>query len=190
VEADGVTRRFVLVDRDGTITDEVDYVLEPGQVRLIPGAARAIRDLRELGLGVVVVTNQSPVGRGWITMGRLDEINGRLETLLGAQGASLDGVYTCPHTPADGCDCRKPATGLASRAAAEHRFDPAQAFVVGDHRGDVELGRRIGARTLLVLTGHGEEELEAARPFADHVVADLGEAAAVIRAEVLAGAER
>ena len=185
-----MTRRFVLVDRDGTITDEVDYVLEPDQIRLIPGAARALRDLRELGLGIAVVTNQSPVGRGWLTMDRLDEINDRLEALLRAEGATVDGVYTCPHAPADGCDCRKPATGLALRAAAEHAFDPAEAFVVGDHRCDVELGRRIGATTILVLTGHGGQELETARPFADHVVADLAEAADIIRAQVLAGVQR
>lgn len=183
-------RRFVLVDRDGTINEEVDYVLEPGQLRLIPGAAEALRDLRALGLGLVVLTNQSPIGRGWLTTRQLEEIHERLQDLLAAEGAGVDGFYTCPHAPDEGCDCRKPAIGLALRAAAEHGFDPAEAFVVGDHRGDVELGRRIGARTFLVRTGHGQQELADARPFTDHVVAGLGEAAAIIRDEVLAGAER
>ena len=184
-----MSRRFVLVDRDGTINEEVDYVLEPEQLRLIPGAARAIRDLRELGLGIVVLTNQSPVGRGWISLSDLDAIHEHLSGLLAAEGASVDGYYACPHRPEDGCDCRKPNTGLADRAARDHGFDPAAAFVVGDHRGDVELGRRIAARTFLVRTGHGEEELQSALPFADHVVDDLAEAATLIRNEILMGAE-
>ncbi|MGZ8612977.1 MAG: D-glycero-alpha-D-manno-heptose-1,7-bisphosphate 7-phosphatase, partial [Actinomycetota bacterium] len=177
---------------DGTINEEVtgEYVLEPGQLRLIPGAARALRELRALGLGIVVVTNQSPVARGSLTPEELDAIHARLSELLAAEGASVDGFYACPHGPDDGCDCRKPGIGLATRAAAEHGFDPAASFVVGDHRGDVEMGRRIGARTFLVRTGHGREELAKAEPFADHVVADLAEAATIIRDEILAGAER
>jgi D-glycero-D-manno-heptose 1,7-bisphosphate phosphatase len=185
-----VTRRFVLLDRDGTINDQLDYVLEPGQLRLIPGAAHALRELRSLDLGLVVVTNQSPVGRGWITLEQLDAIHDRLSELLAAEGAGVDAYYACPHGPGDGCDCRKPAPGLALRAAAEHGFDLTEAFVVGDYRSDVEMGRRVGARTLLVRTGYGREELDAAAPFADHVVADLAEAAAIIRTEVLAGADR
>jgi D-glycero-D-manno-heptose 1,7-bisphosphate phosphatase len=183
-----MSRRFVLVDRDGTINEEVDYVLEPGQLRLIPGAAAALRQLRELGLGIAVVTNQSPIGRGWLAPEELDRIHERLSDLLAAEGASVDGYYACPHAPGEGCDCRKPATGLAVRAASELGFDPAEAFVVGDHAGDVEMGRRVGARTILVRTGHGPDELAKAAPFADHVVDDLAAAVAVIRDEVLAGA--
>jgi D-glycero-D-manno-heptose 1,7-bisphosphate phosphatase len=187
-----MSRRFVLVDRDGTINEELspEYVLDPGQLRLIRGAAGALRELRGLGLGIIVVTNQSPVGRGWLSLDQLDTIHARLSELLAAEGASLDGFYACPHDPDDGCECRKPGIGLAMRAAAEHGFDPAESFVVGDHRGDVEMGRRIGARTFLVRTGHGREELAKAEPFADHVVADLAEATTIIRDEILAGAER
>ncbi len=174
-------RRFVLLDRDGTINEEVDHVLDPAQLRLIPGAAAALRELRALGLGLVVLTNQSPVGRGWISSAQLDAIHARLSELLEAEGASIDAYYACPHAPEDGCACRKPGTELARRAAAEHGFDPAEAFVVGDHAKDVEMGRRIGARTVFLLTGHGPEELEAARPFADHVAADLAGALPYIR---------
>ena len=185
-----MTRRFVLVDRDGTINEEIDHVLEPDQLRLIPGAASALRELRALGLGIVVVTNQSPIARGWLTPEELDAIHARLSELLAAEGVALDGVYACPHGPLDGCDCRKPGTGLATRAAAEHGFDLAESFVVGDHRSDVEMGRRVGARTFLVRTGHGREELAKAEPFADHVVADLAEAATIICDQIVAGAER
>lgn len=185
-----MSRRFVLLDRDGTINEEIGYVLSPGEVRLLPGAAEGIRQLNELGLGVVVVTNQSPVGRGWITVSQLGAINERLLELLHEAGADVDAIEWCPHRPDEGCECRKPRTGMVARAATALGFDPSKAFVVGDHAGDMALGREVGARTILVLTGHGEEELATARDEADHVVADLRAAAAVIRDEVLAGAGR
>jgi D-glycero-D-manno-heptose 1,7-bisphosphate phosphatase len=185
-----VNRRFVLLDRDGTINEEIGYVLQPDELRLIPGAADAIRDLRALDLGVVVVTNQSPVGRGWITEADLVAIHDHLRELLRAAGTDVDAIEHCPHRPEDDCNCRKPRTGLVERAAADLGFDPAEAFVVGDHAGDMALGRAIGARTILVRTGHGEEELEAAHALADLVVADLAEAATAIRSEVLTGAGR
>jgi D-glycero-D-manno-heptose 1,7-bisphosphate phosphatase len=189
VDAD-VTRRFVLLDRDGTINEEIGYVLDPADLRLIPGAAAAIRDLRELGLGVVVVTNQAPVARGWVTLEDLGAIHERLRELLAAEGAVVDDIEVCPHDRDDGCACRKPGTLMVERAAARFGFDPAGSWVVGDHAGDMRMGRAVGAGTLLVRTGHGAEELDDARPFADHVVADLREAADVIRAEVLSAAER
>ncbi len=186
-----MSRRFVLLDRDGTINEELApaYVLEPGQLRLIRGAAPAIHRLRELGLGVVIVTNQSPVGRGWITPSQLDAIHAHLLDLLAQDGAVVDGVYACPHRPNEGCDCRKPSTGLAIRAAAEHGFDPGDAFVVGDHLSDMELGRAVGATTILLLTGHGRQELERdAAEVADAVVTDLAAAAELIEQLVSDGA--
>jgi D-glycero-D-manno-heptose 1,7-bisphosphate phosphatase len=185
-----MSRRFVILDRDGTINEEVGYVLSPADLRLIPGAADAIRDLRALGLGVVVVTNQSPVSRGLISEADLAAIHDRMRELLRASGADVDAVEHCPHRPEDDCSCRKPRTGMVDRAAADLGFDPAESFVVGDHAGDMALGRAIGARTIFVRTGHGEEELEDARPLADRVVADLSAAAAAIRDEVLTGAGR
>ncbi len=184
-----MSRRFVLLDRDGTINEEVGYVLDPSELRLIPGAADAIRELSELGLGLVVVTNQSPVGRGWITEERLGEIHAHLRALLAEEGVHLDAIEHCPHVPGAGCPCRKPATAMVDRLASSLGFDPAASFVVGDHAVDMALGRAVRARTILVLTGHGEEERRAAEPFADHVVPDLGAAASVIRGEVLAGAQ-
>lgn len=185
-----MSRRFVLLDRDGTINEEIGYVLAPDELRLIPGAADAIRELRALDLGLVVITNQSPVGRGWITEEQLAAVHERLRELLRAEGTDVDAIEHCPHAPADGCDCRKPSTGLVRRAAAALGFDPSKAFVVGDHAGDMAMGRAVGARTIFVLTGHGPDERAAAEPFADHVVAHLGAAVAVIRDELLAEASR
>ena len=186
-----VTGRFVLLDRDGTINEEVDHLDQPDQVALIPGAAAALRDLRSVGLGLVVLTNQANVGRGLLSPDRLEEIHARLAALLSDEGVRLDGLYVCPHAPEDGCDCRKPRAGLALRAATVHAFRPDEAFVVGDHAADMGLGRAIGAITILVRTGHGEDELAAgAGAQADHVVTDLPEAAGVILDIVLSGARR
>jgi D-glycero-D-manno-heptose 1,7-bisphosphate phosphatase len=168
------------MDRDGTINEEIGYVLRPGELRLIPGAAEAIRRLRELGLGIVIVTNQSPVGRGWITPAELDAIHDRLRELLLEHGAEVDAIEACPHAPDEGCGCRKPATGLVRRAASALGFDPSASFVVGDHAGDMAMGRSVGASTIFVLTGHGDEERAAAEAFADHVVEDLPAAAELI----------
>ncbi|HET9249043.1 MAG TPA: HAD family hydrolase [Actinomycetota bacterium] len=180
-----MSRRFVLLDRDGTINEEVGYVLRPDELRLIPGASDALRELRGLGLGLVVLTNQSPIGRGTLTAEGLDAIHARLNDLLAAEGVTLDGIEFCPHRPDEGCACRKPGTLMVERAAASLGFDPAAAWLVGDHGSDLRLGRAVGARTILVRTGHGPEELRrGADRDADHVVADLREAASVIRAEL------
>jgi D-glycero-D-manno-heptose 1,7-bisphosphate phosphatase len=176
-----MSRRFVLLDRDGTINEERDHLADPEEVVLIPGAARAIRALRdELDYGIVCLTNQADVGRGRLPPATLDAINARLEALLGADGARLDAVLVCPHRPEDACGCRKPAPGLALEAASRFGFDPSSAFVIGDHARDVGVGHAIGATTILVRTGHGNEEVERAGAHADHVVSDLAAAVDII----------
>lgn len=181
-----MTRRYVLLDRDGTINEEVGYVLRPDELRLIPGSLDALVELRDLGLGLVIVTNQSPIGRGLLSEAGLTAIHDRLRELLAVGGVTVDGIEHCPHLPDEGCACRKPRTAMVERAARAHGFDPARSWVVGDHLADVALGRAVGARTILVLSGHGEREREAAGPLADHVAGDLREAAGIIRDEMLA----
>lgn len=173
-------RHFVLVDRDGTINVERDYLSDPAALELIPGAARAIRDLNAAGFGVVVITNQSGIGRGYFTLERLAEVHARLIELLAAEGATADGIYICPHGPGDDCACRKPLPGMVEQAVAEHGFDPRQGFMIGDKEADVELGRSVGAETFLVRTGYGRKYEAATK--ADHVVDDLAAAVAAILA--------
>jgi D-glycero-D-manno-heptose 1,7-bisphosphate phosphatase len=181
VAARDVTRRFVLVDRDGTINEERDHLDDPLELALIPGSAEALARLRdELDMGIVIVTNQAAVGRGSLSLQRLDAIHERLPAMLAAAGASVDAIEVCPHRPEDGCECRKPAPGMALRAAARLGFDPAESFIVGDHAKDMQMGRVIGATTLLVRTGHGTDEMAAAAPLADHVTDDLAAAATII----------
>jgi D-glycero-D-manno-heptose 1,7-bisphosphate phosphatase len=178
-----MTRRFVLVDRDGTINVERNHVTDPDEIELIPGSARALARLRdELGMGIVVVTNQAHVGRGLLSPEGLERIHERLLTLLAGEGASVDAIEVCPHAPEERCSCRKPAPGLALRAAERFGFEPASSIVIGDHAGDVEMGRRIGATSIQVLTGHGPEERDAAAPFAQHVASDLAGAVDIIAA--------
>jgi D-glycero-D-manno-heptose 1,7-bisphosphate phosphatase len=181
-----VSRRFVLLDRDGTINEEVGYVLRPDELRLIPGALEGLAELQGLGLGLLVVTNQSPIGRGLISAVELDAIHDRLRELLAEGGVTLDGIEVCPHLPDEGCACRKPGTLMVDRAANALGFDPSGSWVIGDHGGDMRLGRAVGARTYLVLTGHGEEEIENAGLDADYIVDDLREASALIGDEVRA----
>jgi D-glycero-D-manno-heptose 1,7-bisphosphate phosphatase len=185
VEA-GVKKRYVLLDRDGTINEEIGYVLRPDELRLIPGALGALAELQGLGLGLVVVTNQSPVGRGLISAAELDAVHDRLRELLAEGGVTLDRIEVCPHRPDEGCRCRKPGTLMVERAVRALAFDPREAWVVGDHAADMGLGRAVGARTILLRTGHGQEELERAGADADEVVDDLAAAAALIRSEALA----
>jgi D-glycero-D-manno-heptose 1,7-bisphosphate phosphatase len=173
-------RRFVLLDRDGTIIIEREYLSDPQQVELIPGASEALRRLRQLRLGLAVVTNQSGVGRGYFDAARVNLVHKRLDALLAADGAYLDGIYVCPHTPEDGCLCRKPNTGLAEMAAKDLGFDLGAVFVIGDKQSDIEMGQRIGATTILVRTGYGAAVAgsRAVRP--DLIVDDLKAAAQTI----------
>jgi D-glycero-D-manno-heptose 1,7-bisphosphate phosphatase len=169
-------RRFVLIDRDGTLNVEKHYLSDPDQLELYPGAGAAIRRLNDAGFGVAIVTNQSGIARGYFDMARLDAIHARLHELLAAEGARVDGIYLCPHGPEDDCACRKPLPGMVEQAVAEHGFDPARAVMIGDKEVDVELGLAVGAETFLVRTGHGRKFIEGTK--AHHVVDDLAAAVA------------
>ncbi len=172
----GKTEPAVLLDRDGTINEDTGYLSNPGEVRLLEGAAKAIKRLNHASIKVVVVSNQSGVGRGYFTHSDLSAVNKRLIELLKEDGARVDGIYCCPHRPDDNCGCRKPSTGLTSKAALEHSIDLTRSYVVGDKATDVELARNAGAKAVLVLTGDGERERPGlARP-ADFVAKDLSEA--------------
>lgn len=172
------TRRFVLIDRDGTINVEKHYLSDPDQLELYPGVGPALRRLQQAGFGLAVITNQSGIARGYFDLARLDAIHDRLKQLLAAEGVTVDGIYICPHGPDDDCACRKPLPGMAEQAMAEHGFDPAKAVMIGDKEVDVELGLAIGAQTFLVRTGHGHKHVAGTK--AHHVVDDLAAAVDVI----------
>jgi D-glycero-D-manno-heptose 1,7-bisphosphate phosphatase len=169
-------RSYVLLDRDGTLIVEKNYLASVDQVELIPGAAEGMRLLGEAGFGLIVVTNQSGIARGKLTLDTLAAVHAEIESRLGREGVRLAAFYFCPHGPADGCECRKPKTFMVRRAAADFGFDLGECIVIGDKPADVELGVNCGARTILVRTGYGRES-EAAGTRADFVANDLLEAA-------------
>jgi D-glycero-D-manno-heptose 1,7-bisphosphate phosphatase len=173
-------RRFILLDRDGTINVERHYLSDPDQVELIPGVADGLRHLSEMGFGLLVVTNQSAIGRGYFDQSRLDLIHNRLIELLSREGVKLDGIYFCPHTPEDACQCRKPRTALVEAAARDLNFNPEDSFVIGDKPCDIELGQKVGATTILVRTGYGAQFPSNATLLPDFVVEDMAQAADVI----------
>jgi histidinol-phosphate phosphatase family protein len=150
----------VLFDRDGTLIEDVPYNADPGRVRPMPGARRALDRLRSEGVGVALVSNQSGVGRGLVSQEQVAAVNRRVEELLGPLGPAL----YCPHAPDDGCDCRKPQPGLVLRAAARLGVDPHRCALIGDIGSDVEAARAAGARPVLVPTPRTRPEEVAAAP--------------------------
>jgi len=174
----------VFIDRDGTLTEEIGYVNHPRRLRLLPRSAEAIRRLNASGVAAVVVTNQAGIARGYFSEDVLHAVTAEMVAQLKEAGAQLDGMYVCTHHPSEGeppyraaCDCRKPAPGLLTRAAADLGLDLAASTMVGDKASDLVPARAVGARSVLVLTGYGLGEWEYRRaqfPVApDHVAGDL-----------------
>lgn len=155
-----LTRVAVFLDRDGTINEEMGYINHLSRLVLLPGAAAGIARLNRAGIKVLVVTNQSGVARGYFPAELVEQVHARLKELLAAEGARLDGIYTCLHGPQDGCACRKPKPGLLLQAAAEHGLDLGRCYLVGDRYNDLLTAAAVGAAGILVLTGYGRGELE------------------------------
>ena len=147
----------VFVDRDGTLIREVGYLYCVEQVEVLPRVPEAIQLLRQQGLKVAIITNQSGVARGLLREEVLEQIHHELKSQLARGGAFLDGIYYCPHHPTEGlelyrvsCECRKPNVGLAKLAEAELNLNLGQSYVVGDQERDMELAARIGAKGILI----------------------------------------
>ena len=180
----GARRPAAFLDRDGTVVEDADYLADPERVRLIPGAADAIKRLSAGGLAVVLVTNQSGIARGLYTLADYHAVAQRVDLLLREAGAAPLATYFCPHHPDFGgaCDCRKPGTGLYRRAAREHGLDPARSYYVGDKLTDVLPAQTLGGQGILVRTGYGAEE-EARLPAGFSVAEDLAGAVELVLRE-------
>jgi D-glycero-D-manno-heptose 1,7-bisphosphate phosphatase len=146
----GASIPAVILDRDGTIVFDRGYLADPDGLEFLPRAAEGLRLLTAQGYRLVVVTNQSGVGRGLFPARCVPAMNARLEAMVREAGARLDGIYWCPHAPEEHCACRKPAQGLMLQAARDLGFDPAAAVVIGDKESDMEFGRRAGAATIRI----------------------------------------
>ena len=148
--------RLVILDRDGVINEErLDYIRSVNQWRPLPGSLDAIASLCRAGLAVAVATNQSGVGRGYLSAGELDAIHATMQAAVRDAGGALAGVFHCPHTPADRCRCRKPLPGLLEQIEAAVGLPVSGEYMVGDSMRDLEAASAAGARPALVRTGFG-----------------------------------
>lgn len=176
----GPLRKAVFLDRDGTINEEREYLSKVEDFALIEGAAEALSLLANAGYLVVVVTNQSGIGRGYYTEEDLENINRHMTAELEKLGAKVDAFYFCPHHPIHGtgkykkeCDCRKPLPGMLLQAAADLGVDLASSWMIGDKKSDLDAGSAAGCRSILVKTGYGKTEepmLPAGFPVADDLL--------------------
>ncbi len=185
-----VKQRAVFLDRDGTLIVDRDNLRDAEGLELLPGVGSAVHDLNHHAWRTVVITNQPVIAKGWCTEAGLQRIHNKLETLLGIEHAFLDRIYYCPHHPDAGfpgerpelkirCACRKPATGLIDRAAAELNIDLARSWLIGDTTTDLQTARNAGLRSILVRTGAaGADGRHAIQ--ADFTAADLKEAVSII----------
>jgi D-glycero-D-manno-heptose 1,7-bisphosphate phosphatase len=174
--------KAVFLDRDGTIIEDGGYLGDPGKVRLLPGAAGAIRQLNQHDFRVLVVTNQSGIARGLLSLEDYHATEQRLNELLARGKALVDADYFCPHLPevSGPCECRKPGTLLYRQAAERFGVDLQESWWVGDRIRDLLPARALGGQGILVLTGAGRDEAANAAAHGFTQAADLAAAVDII----------
>ncbi|ARU22203.1 D-glycero-beta-D-manno-heptose 1,7-bisphosphate 7-phosphatase [Ralstonia pseudosolanacearum] len=167
--------KLVILDRDGVINlDSDQFIKSPDEWIAIEGSLEAIAELNQAGYQVVVATNQSGIGRGLFEAAALNAMHEKMYKALASQGGRVDAVFFCPHTAAEGCDCRKPKAGMFREIARRFDVDLAGVPVVGDSLRDLQAGAEVGAVPHLVLTGKGAKTLQAGNlPPGTHVHLDL-----------------
>ena len=146
----------VFLDRDGTLIVEKEYLCDPDEVELERGVIEGLTLLQSVGRPLIVVTNQSGIGRGYFGLEAAIAVNERIDAILREHGVVLTAWYLCPHAPEEACRCRKPGRAMVDRAATELGICLADSFVIGDKRSDVELAFAIGATGILITTSRGD----------------------------------
>lgn len=172
----------VFLDRDGTLIVEKNYLSDPAGVSLEEGVLEGLVLLQSRGHPLIVLSNQSGIGRGFFDERAAQRVNDRVAELLRARNIDILGWYMCPHAPEEGCDCRKPLPGMALAAARDLRLELAGSFMVGDRRADLELADAIGASGILVASGYGRSAIDWARGEGRPVFDDFKAAADYIAA--------
>jgi len=188
---EGVT---VFLDRDGTLNYDPGYLKTSAELKLLPGVGPALARLKGAGAKLVVVTNQSGVGRGILTLKDLEAIHARLQGLLEQEDAALDAIYFCPHHPDDDCRCRKPNVGMVERAVSELQLDLRRSYLIGDHARDIQLAHRVGAKAILITTTlmdtQAVDRLKTEQAMPDTVAKSMAEAVDWILEDVSLGIGR
>jgi len=155
-------KRWIILDRDGTLNVDTGYLHEPEKAVLEKGVCEGLKQLMEAGYSFVVISNQSGVERGLFTQEELKATNRRIEQLLWRKGIKIEGWYCCPHLPETNCECRKPKTGLVLQAMSELDFEVDDiACVIGDKKSDMQLGENLRVPSILVATGEGQKQYDA-----------------------------
>ncbi len=174
-------KKAVFLDRDGVINEEIEYLHEVEKLRLIPGVPEGLKLLKQHDYLLIVVTNQSGIGRGMYTERDMEKVHSSLQAQLIERGSGIDKFYFCPHTPQEQCNCRKPQPTMLIRAKDEFDLDLASSFIIGDKITDLEAGKGAGCSTILVRTGYGRQEearIDSQKLIiADYIADDLWEAA-------------
>lgn len=155
VEREMFGRKAVFIDRDGTIAKDVPYCKDPNQIELFPGVPEALARLRDAGYLLILVTNQSGIGRGLLDEEMLSKVHDKLMSDIKAGGGHLDDIFFCPHHPDAGCTCRKPEIGMGVSAIMKHHINPCASFVIGDTDKDMGFAERLGIRSILVSESKG-----------------------------------
>ena len=174
----------IFLDRDGTINYDKNYLSDESQLKLYKNIEKPLLKFKEMGFKLVIVTNQSGIARKYFTVTKLKQINSKLTEMLKKSNVKIDGMYYCPHGPDDNCDCRKPKTGMALKAAKELNIDLKKSYMIGDSVRDYIFGYNFGGKGILVLTGHGKKQFlkvkdEKQKPLA--VVRNLSQTVGVIK---------
>jgi len=179
--------RAVFLDRDGTLIEERDYLSDPDQVVLLPGAAEALKRLQDAGFKLFIVTNQSGVGCGYFTMAEVERVNQRLVELLTQQGVRIEKIYIAPEAPEQPSRGRKPSPQFVFDARDEFGIELAQSYMIGDKLSDLQCGWNAGVKkSILVRTGYGKEWERAEDQLTRATVADDLQTAVelILKAEV------
>jgi D-glycero-D-manno-heptose 1,7-bisphosphate phosphatase len=182
VSARAPLRRAVFLDRDGVIVREADYLSEIAQLKVLPGAAAAMKALRAAGFKIVIVTNQSGVARGYFSLAQLGRIHRELKKRLAGAGAKWDALYFSPHGPDSRHPWRKPGTGMLRAAKRRFRLDLASSYLVGDTTADVLAANNAGCFSILVRTGKAGRDGKHPRAKPEKICRDLAAAARFILA--------
>lgn len=150
----------IFLDRDGVINEEVNYLSNPDDFKIIPGSLEALKILKQKGFLLIVITNQAGIARGYFTKESLNQIHDRMRDVLNKSNLTLDDIFVCPHHPdfTGSCDCRKPKPGMILAAQKKYNIDLDNSYMVGDTLKDIETGLAANCKTVLVLTGYGLEE--------------------------------
>jgi D-glycero-D-manno-heptose 1,7-bisphosphate phosphatase len=170
-------RKAVFVDRDGTLIKEVNFLSRVKDLEFFPFTDESVSSLKNAGFLVIVVTNQSGIGRGIYTEADMHSIHEEIQKRL---SEPVDAFYFCPHLPDENCRCRKPNLGMIEQACSDFNIDIERSWMIGDKSLDILTGKNAGIRSAMVLTGYGREHVEGVKGEAEIVVADIGEAAASI----------